>query len=136
MSIFNVGRIIIGVFYLVCCFFNLFHTINNTEYMWTICLENVRFPIQKEFLEKIVIPNEKIIVLLIVALELVMGALILNQGIYVKIGLVLGILWVLSVVQFLPKNDIIGHLILGIIQALLLMENYDLTLFQMIKSVI
>ena len=115
---------------------NLFHTINNTDYLWTICLENVRFPIQREFLEKIVIPNEKIIVLFIVALEFPMGVLILNQGIYVKIGLVLGILWVLFVAQFLPMNDIVGHLILGIIQALLLLENYDLTLLDIIKSVI
>ncbi|MHA2307069.1 MAG: hypothetical protein ACXACU_16945, partial [Candidatus Hodarchaeales archaeon] len=108
--------------------------INNTEYLWTICLENVRFPIQREFLEIVVIPNEKIIVLLIVTLEFVMGILILNQGIYVKIGLVLGILWVLLVAQFLPMNDIIGHLILGIIQALLLLENYDLTLIEIIQS--
>lgn len=136
MSISNVGRIVIGIFYVFACFINLFHTINNTDYLWTICLENVRFPIQREFLEKIVIPNEKIIVLLIVALEFTMGVLILNQGIYVKIGLVLGIMWVLFVAQFLPMNDIVGHLILGIIQALLLLENYDLTLLDIIKSVI
>ncbi|MHA1970166.1 MAG: hypothetical protein ACW964_20530 [Candidatus Hodarchaeales archaeon] len=134
MTVLNVGRIILGIFYLIACFFNLFHTINNTEYLWTICLDNVRFPIQREFLEIIVIPNEKIIVLLIVALEFVMGILILNQGIYVKIGLVLGILWVLFAAQFLPMNDIIGHLILGIIQALLLLENYDLTLIEIIQS--
>lgn len=136
MAKFNVGRIIFGIFYLISAGFNLFHTINNTEYLWIICLENVRFPLQKEFLERLIIPNETIIILLIVSLEIVMGILILTQGIYVKIGLILGILWVLFVAQFLPVNDIIGHLLLGCIQALLLLETYDETVFGVIKGVI
>ena len=136
MTLFNVGRIILGIFYLISAGFNLFHTINNTEYLWIICLENVRFPLQKEFLEILIIPNEKIIILLIVTLEIVMGVLILSQGPYVKIGLILGILWVLFVAQFLPMDDIIGHIILGCIQALLLLETYDETIFKVIKGVI
>jgi hypothetical protein len=96
----------------------------------------VRFPLQKEFLEILIIPNEKIIILLIVALEIVMGILILSQGPYVKIGLSLGILWVLFVAQFLPMNDIIGHIILGCIQAVLLLETYDETIYKVIKGVI
>ncbi|MHA1996304.1 MAG: hypothetical protein ACW97Z_17370 [Candidatus Hodarchaeales archaeon] len=136
MTLFNVGRIILGIFYLISAGFNLFHTINNTEYLWIICLENVRFPLQKEFLEILIIPNEKIIILLIVALEIVMGILILSQGPYVKIGLSLGILWVLFVAQFLPMNDIIGHIILGCIQAVLLLETYDETIYKVIKGVI
>ncbi|MHA2109567.1 MAG: hypothetical protein ACW99R_17805 [Candidatus Hodarchaeales archaeon] len=136
MTLFNVGRIILGIFYLISAGFNLFHTINNTEYLWIICLENVRFPLQKEFLEILIIPNEKIIILLIVALEIVMGILILSQGPYVKIGLILGILWVLFVAQFLPMDDIIGHIILGCIQAFLLLETYDETIYKVIKGVI
>ncbi len=136
MTVFNGGRIILGIFYLISAGFNLFHTINNTEYLWIVCLENVRFSLQKEFLERLIIPNETIVILLIVALEIVMGVLILTQGTYVKIGLILGILWVLFVAQFLPMNDIVGHIILGGIQALLLLETYDETGFEIIKGVI
>lgn len=132
MDIFNVGRICLGIFYLVSSFFNLFHTINNTEYLWTVCLENVRFSFQKDFIEQIVIPNEKVIVLLIVGFEFTVSMLILSEGIFVKIGLILGILWVLFVAQFLPVSDILGHLILGILQALLLVGNYQATLLEII----
>jgi hypothetical protein len=132
---FNVGRIIVGIFYLISAGFNLFHTINHTEYLWIVCLENVRFSLQKEFLERLIIPNETIIILLIVSLEIMMGVLILTQGIYVKIGLILGILWVLFVAQFLPMTDIIGHIILGCIQALLLLGTYDEPVSGVIKGV-
>jgi hypothetical protein len=54
----------------------------------------------------------------------------------VKIGLILGILWVLFVSQFLPINDIVGHLILGGIQALLLLETYDETVFEVVNGVV
>jgi len=136
MDISNVGRLSIGIFYLVACIFNLFHTINNTEYMWTVCLENARFSFQKEFLVQIVIPNEKLVVLLIVAFEFVVSMLILSKGNFVKIGLTLGILWVLFIATFLPKSDILGHLILGIIQGILLIGNYDATLLEIIIRVL
>ncbi len=136
MNLFNTGRIILGLFYLISAGFNLFHTINNTEYLWIVCLENVRFPLQKEFLETLIIPNEKIVILLIVVLEVVMGVLVLTQGVYVKIGLIFGILWVLFVAQFLPINDIIGHIILGCLQALLLLETYDKTVLEIIKDIL
>ncbi len=134
MDIYNIGRICLGIFYLVCSFFNLFHTINNTQNLWIICLENVRFSFQKDFIEQIVIPNEKVIVLIIVGFEFVVSMLILSEGIFVKIGLILGIIWVLFVAPFLPINDILGHLILGILQALLLMGSYDTTFLEIIQS--
>ncbi len=136
MTISNIGRSIFGFFYLISAGANLFHTIHHAEYLWIICLENVRFPLQKEFLERVIIPNETIIILLIVLLELVMGVLILAKGIYVKIGLGLGIFWVLGVAQFLPMIDVIGHITLGCIQVLLLRETYNETVFELIKSIV
>ena len=136
MSILNIGRLIIGIFYLVACIFNLFHTINNTEYMWTVCLENTRFSFQKEFLEKLIIPNEKLVILLIVIFEFVTSMLILSSGNFVKVGLILGIVWVLFVAQFLPKTDILGHLFLGMIQGILLVENYNKTLLEIIIEIL
>ncbi len=124
VTILTVSRVLLGLFYLISAVFNLFHTINNTEYLWAVCLENTRLPIQREFLEKLIIPNEKLVILLIVVLEVVMGYLILNQGVFIKIGLILGIFWVLFVAQFLPLNDIIGHLSLAGVQALLLLGTY------------
>jgi hypothetical protein len=87
-----------------------------------------------KFLEEIVIPNEKLIILLIVVFELIVGLFILSEGLFVKIGLILGILWVLSVSTFLPFTDILGHLGLGIFQALLLMGNYDTTFLELLRS--
>jgi len=134
MDIYNISRIGLGLFYLISSFFNLFHTINNTQYLWIVCRENIRFSFQRQFLEGIVIPNEKLIVLLIVVFEIIVGLFILSQGLFVKIGLILGILWVLLVSTFLPFNDILGHLGLGLFQALLLMGNYDTTFFDLLRS--
>lgn len=72
--------------------------------------------------------------LLIVVFEFIVGVLILSKEIFVKIGLILGILWVLFIAPFLPLSDILGHLILGILQALLLIENYDITLLEILQS--
>ncbi|MFX0015962.1 MAG: hypothetical protein ACFFB2_16140 [Promethearchaeota archaeon] len=134
MNTYNISRICLGVFYLIASMVNLFHTINNTQYLWVVCLENVHFSSYKEFLEQIIIPNEKSVIILIVFFELVVGMLILSKEIFVKIGLMLGVLWVLLISPFLPWNDILGHLILGIFQALLLKENYDKSFLEIIHS--
>ncbi len=114
--------------------FNLFHTVNNTQYLWAVCLENVHFSFYKEFLEQIAIPNEQLIILLVVVFEFIVGVLILSKEIFVKIGLILAILWVLIIAPFLPWIDILGHLLLGTFQALLLMGNYDTTVWEIIQS--
>lgn len=100
--------------------------------MWAVCLENAHFSFYREFLEKIVIPNETLIILLVVVFEFIVGMLILSEGFFVKIGLILAILWVLFIAPFLPLGDVLGHLVLGILQATLLMENYDTPLWEII----
>lgn len=134
MEKYNVSRISLGVFYLVAGVFNLFHTVNNTQYLWAVCLENVHFSFYKEFLEQIVIPNEKLIILLVVVFEFTVGVLILSKEIFVKIGLMLAIFWVLIIAPFLPWVDILGHLLLGTFQALLLIGKYDTTVLEIIQS--
>lgn len=134
MNKYNVGRIILGIFYLVSCFFNLIHTINNTHYLWAICLENAHFSFYREFLIQIVIPNEKLVILLVVVFEFIVGVLILSKEIFVKVGLTLAILWVLLIAPFLPLVDVLGHITLGALQALLLLGNYDTTFLEIIKS--
>ena len=134
MNKYNVSRISLGVFYLVACVFNFFHTINNTQYLWAVCLENVHFSFYKDFLEQIVIPNEQLIILLVVVFEFTVGVLILSKEIFVKIGLLLAIFWVLIIAPFLPWVDILGHLLLGTFQALLLIGNYDTTVLEIIQS--
>ena len=134
MNTYNIGRISLGVFYLVAGVINLSHTIHNTHYLWSVLLENVHFSFYKEFLEQIVIPNEQLIILLVVVFEFIVGILILSKEIFVKIGLLLAILWVLIITPFLPWVDILGHLLLGAFQALLLMGNYDTTVLKIIQS--
>lgn len=131
---YNIGRIGFGIFYLICSLANFFLTPQHSEYMWILCLENVRFSIQRIFLEQFVIPNEKIVILLIVGFEFTVAMLLFSRNIFVKIGLCLGILWVLFVSQFLPFIDIIGHLAFGILQAILLRGVYDETVVEMIQS--
>lgn len=64
-----------------------------------------------------------------------MGVLILSQGIFVKIGLITGILWVLFVAQFLPINDVVLHIILGFIQTVLLLGTYDVLALELFKDI-
>ncbi len=134
MSKYNAGRIPLGVFYLVAGVSNLFHTIHNTHYLWSVCLANVHFSFYKDFLEQIVIPNEQLIILIVVVFEFIVGVLILSKETFVKIGLLFAILWVLIITPFLPWVDIFGHLLLGTFQALLLMGNYDTTVWEILHS--
>ncbi|MFW9906584.1 MAG: hypothetical protein ACFFFH_19915 [Candidatus Thorarchaeota archaeon] len=136
MTKYNIGRISLGVFYLIASIANFFHTIHNTEYLWIVCLENVHISFYKEILEVIVIPNEKLVILLVVVFEFIVGALILSKEVFVKIGLLLAILWVLIISPFLPWVDIYGHLVLGMFQALLLRGSYDSTVLEIILSYI
>ena len=134
MSKYNVGRISLGVFYLIAGVANLFHTIHNTHYLWSVCLANVHFSFYKDFLEQIVIPNEELIILLVVVFEFIVGVLILTKDFFVKIGLLLAMLWVLIITPFLPWVDIFGHLLLGTFQALLLLGNYDRTVVEILQT--
>ncbi|UCE12217.1 MAG: hypothetical protein JSV04_08420 [Candidatus Heimdallarchaeota archaeon] len=134
MEKYNIGRISLGIFYLVAAVVNLIHTIHNTHYLWSVCLENVLFSFYKDILEQIVIPNEKLIILMVVVFEFIVGVLILSKDVFVKIGLILATLWVLFVAQFLPWVDILGHLLLGIFQGLLLMGNYDTTILEIVTT--
>jgi hypothetical protein len=124
----------LGVFYLIASLVNFFHTIHNTEYLWLVCLENVHISFYKEILEVIVIPNEKLVILFVIVFEFIVGMLILSKKIFVKIGLMLAILWVLIITPFLPWVDILGHLLLGTFQALLFMGTYDKTLLEIIQQ--
>ncbi|UCG00332.1 MAG: hypothetical protein JSW11_11855 [Candidatus Heimdallarchaeota archaeon] len=134
MEKFNVSRIGLGLFYLIAGVVNLVHTIHNTHYLWSVCLENVHFSFYKEFLEQIVIPNEILIILLVIVFEFIVGILILSKEFFVKIGLSLAILWVLIIAPFLPWVDVFGHLVLGMFQALLLIGNYETTVLEIIQS--
>ena len=133
MTKYNVGRISLGIFYLVSGVFNLFHTMHNTQYLWTVVLDNFHFSFYEDFLIQIVIPNEKSIIFLIVVFEFIVGVLILSKEVFVRIGLILAILWVLFVSTFLPWNDILGHLLLGIFQGLLLNDNYDTSFVEIVR---
>jgi len=134
MDKYNVGRIGFGIFYLICSLANLFFGVHNTEFMWAICLENVRFSFYKDFLEQIVIPNEILIVLLIIGFEFTVAMLLFSKAIFVKIGLCFGILWVVLISPYLSLIDVIGHLVLGLLQAILLKGVYDKTVVEMIQS--
>jgi len=132
----NVSRVCLGVFYLVSGVANLFLTIHNTQYLWVVCLENVHFSFYKTILEHIIIPNEELIMLLVIIFEFIVGLLILSKEVFVKIGLLLATLWVITISPFLPWVDVFGHLVLGMFQALLLRENYNATVLAIIKSYI
>ncbi|MFX1508385.1 MAG: hypothetical protein ACFFDC_20065 [Promethearchaeota archaeon] len=134
MSKYNVSRISLGVFYLIASLVNFFHTIHYTKYLWIVCLENVHISFYKEILEVIVIPNEKLVILLVIVFEFIVGVLILSKKIFVKIGLMLAMLWILIITPFLPWVDILGHLLLGVFQALLLMGTYDMTVLEIMQQ--
>jgi hypothetical protein len=136
MDKYNMSRIILGVFYLVSGVANLFHTIHNTQYLWCVCLENVHFSFYKVILEQIIIPNEQLIILLVIVFEFIVGLLILSKEVFVKVGLLLATLWVITISPFLPWVDVFGHLLLGIFQTLLLRGNYDTSVLAIIQSYI
>lgn len=136
MNYSNIGRITFGLVYIVAAIFNFIYTRHNIQLLWDWLLEGGRISLIKEALQKHIIPNSTLIITLVVFFEFITGLLILTNGIYVKIGLALGLIWTLGLIPFFPLGPVTAiDIFLLLIQLFLFRSEYDKTIIELLSSI-
>ncbi|MFX1465521.1 MAG: hypothetical protein ACFFA5_03515 [Promethearchaeota archaeon] len=131
----NRGRICFGLGYLVAALFNLSFTLRNHQILWDFFLENAHLSFYKDFLTNVIIPNGALFIIFTVIFEIIVGVLVLNKLVLVRIGLVLGLLWVIFLIPLLPLGpEMLTNIILAALQAILLRKEYETTFLEMLRE--
>lgn len=128
----NVWRVVVGVGYLVAAAFNLFSTLPKGDLAWFA--ENAWLPTLDALVMEVVVPNRAFFMVLVVAFEVVVGALILGRGRSVDVGIGAAVLWVLFLMPFLqPWPMAATNLLLAVVQAVLLLRRYETAIWQLMR---
>jgi len=131
----NRGRIGFGLGYLIAALFNLTFTLRTHQPLWDFFLENAHLSFYKDILINVIIPNGALFVILTVVFEIVTGVLILNKSLIARIGLVLGVLWVIFLIPILPLGpEMLTNIILAAVQAILLRKEYETTFLEILRE--
>jgi hypothetical protein len=115
----NIARIIFGVLYLAGAVFNTIWPILNGVESYHDFFDATWIPFYLEAWEAIVIPNMLLFIILTVIFEVALGVLFIINRKYLKIALILGIIFCLGVMPVMVEA-IYTNLPLAIIQAFLL----------------
>jgi hypothetical protein len=131
----NRVRIGFGLGYLVAAIYNLTFTLRTHQPLWDFFLENAHLSLYKDILINVIIPNGVLIVILTVIFEIVLGVLILNKLLIARIGLIIGILWVVFLIPMLPLGpEMLTNIILSAVQLVLLRKEYEFTFLEMLRQ--
>jgi hypothetical protein len=137
MNLTNIGRILFGIIYIVAAIFNFVFTMQNAQLLWNYLVNEGQVGLLKIILQNYIIPNSKIIITIVILFELTSGILILNKGLYTKIGLTMGVMWTLGLIPFFPLGPpTVVNIVLLIIQVYLLRFEYQDTLLDLVKSIL
>jgi len=92
----NIARIIFGIIYLLGAGFNIFLVVTEGWQTYTGFADETFFPFYREAWMTIAAPNITLIVVLLIAFEISLGLLFIISRKYIKIALILGILFCLA----------------------------------------
>ena len=115
----NVARIIFGIIYLLGAGFNTFLVVTEGWQSYIGFAEATFFPFYREAWMTVAAPNITLIVVLLIAFEICLGLLFIIRRKYLKIALILGILFCLASMPTMIEA-IYTNLPLALIQAFLL----------------
>ena len=115
----NVARIIFGIIYLLGAVFNITLVMTNGWQIFIGFADETFFPLYREAWMAIAAPNITLIVVLLIAFEISLGLLFIIKRKYMKIALILGILFCLASMPTMVQA-IYTNLPLALIQAFLL----------------
>jgi hypothetical protein len=128
----NVWRGVVALGYLVAAAFNLFFTLPQGDLAWFA--ENAWLPVLEALVMEVVVPSREFFMVLVVAFEVVVGALILGRGRSVDVGVGAAVLWVLFLMPFLqPWPMAATNLLLAVLQAVLLLRRYETAIWQLVR---
>ena len=115
----NVARIIFGIIYLLGAGFNTFLVVTEGWQIFVGFADETFFPFYREAWMAVAAPNITLIVILLIAFEIGLGLLFIIKRKYLKIALILGILFCLASMPTMVQA-IYTNLSLALIQAFLL----------------
>ena len=115
----NVVRIIFGIIYLLGAGFNIFLVVTEGWQIYIGFADETFFPFYREAWMAVAAPNITLIVVLLIAFEISLGLLFIIKRKYLKLALILGILFCLASMPTMVQA-IYTNLPLALIQAFLL----------------
>ena len=115
----KVARIIFGIIYLLGAGFNIWLAVTSGWQIFIGFADETFFPIYREAWMAVAAPNITLIVVLLIAFEICLGLLFIIKRKYMKIALILGILFCLGSMPTMVQA-IYTNLPLALIQAFLL----------------
>ena len=119
----NVARIIFGIIYLLGAGFNTFLVVTEGWQIFVGFADETFFPFYREAWMAIAAPNIILIVILLIAFEISLGLLFIIKRKYMKIALILGILFCLASMPTMIQA-IYTNAPLALIQAFLLWREF------------
>ena len=122
----NVARIIFGIIYLLGAGFNTFLIVTEGSQIYIGFADETFFPWYREAWMAVAAPNITLIVILLIAFEIGLGLLFILKRKYMKIALILGILFCLASMPTMIQA-IYTNLPLALIQAFLLWREFTIT---------
>jgi hypothetical protein len=75
-------------------------------------------------------PNGEVFMTLVIIFEIAAAVLILNRDRFVDVGVIASVGWVLAVLPFLAWPYLLTNLVLAVLQGLLLLRRYEVTIFE------
>jgi hypothetical protein len=119
----NVARIIFGAIYLLGAAANISLTVINGPQSYIGFADNTFFPWYREAWMAVAAPNITLIIVLLIAFEISLGLLFIINRKYLKIALILGILFCLASMPTMVQT-IYTNLPLALIQAFMLWREF------------
>ncbi len=130
----NAGRIVFGIFFLVMAIgVNGTITLTNPQ-LYVDYGQDALLVLYRELCSNIIALNPVIFGLLLIIYEITIGLLMLSKGLYVKLGLLGSIFFLIAIS---PVSLIqIPWLALAIAPAYLLTKDFDITFWNLVKSML
>jgi len=119
----NIARIIFGIIYLLGAGFNIFIVVTDGWQTYIGFADETFFPWYREAWMAVAAPNIALIVILLIAFEICLGLLFIIKRKYLKMALILGILFCLASMPTMIQA-IYTNLPLALIQAFMLWREY------------
>lgn len=125
MNLSNLGRIVIGLGYLASAVFNIVFTLRDPQPFLNYIVEYGSFDFINNLITKYIVPNSTMILVIIILCEIITGALILSKGIFIRIGLLLGIVWMIGLIPVPIAPPAVVNSMLSLILLLFLFGKHN-----------
>ena len=131
----NTWRGVVGGFYLAAAVFNALYTVPKTGEPDLLdgYADGAWFPVLEDFIRDVLMPNDQLLLVLVIVFEVAVGLAILNRGIWVDVGVAASLLWVIAILPFLAWPYLITNVVLVVLQGVLLLRRFDNSIWSLVR---